>query len=101
MNATPRPWDFEGMTIIEKATRKRLMVLSNALGSDGVMEHEGNCEILLNAVNSFDAMKEALRETWLYLNDGTPDADISPAEKRVRQLIQKALASTGEEVNTF
>lgn len=62
MNATPRPWDFEGMTIIEKATRKRLMVLSNALGSDGVMEHEGNCEILLNAVNSFDAMKEALEE---------------------------------------
>jgi len=60
MNAIPRPWDFEGMTIIEKATRKRLMVLSNALGSDGVMEHEGNCEILLNAVNSFDAMREAL-----------------------------------------
>ena len=62
MNATPRPWDFEGMTIIEKATRKRLMVLSNALGSDGVMEHEGNCEILLNAVNSYDAMKEALEQ---------------------------------------
>lgn len=60
MSATPRPWDFEGMTIIEKATRKRLMVLSNALGSDGVMEHEGNCEILLNAVNAFDAMREAL-----------------------------------------
>lgn len=62
MNATPRPWDFEGMTIIEKATRKHLMVLSNALGSDGVMEHEGNCEILLNAVNSFDAMREALEQ---------------------------------------
>lgn len=62
MNATPRPWDFEGMTIIEKATRKRLMVLSNALGSDGVMEHEGNCEILLNAVNSYDAMRELINQ---------------------------------------
>lgn len=63
MNATPRPWKLEGWLIVRDAKLKRHAIAdvmtTAALDAD---EKEANGALIVRAVNSHDAMREALEQ---------------------------------------
>ena len=85
---TKTPWTFEGMALIEQPTRKRLMVLSSSLGSEGIMEHEANAAHIVHCVNVHEELVHLLSDAFDKLDKRTMEENFPGWYERTRLVLE-------------